>query len=57
MKNPKDATLLESDGTFWKCEGNQYYWWREGWGWCQYAGTTSQSFYNKFRPVMLTDDK
>lgn len=46
--------LQESDGTYWKSSDDQYYWWREGWGWVAYAGIKNQAFYNKFRPVMVS---
>lgn len=54
MKKPKGAMLQESDGTYWKSSDDQYYWWREGWGWVAYAGIKNQAFYNKFRPVMVS---
>ncbi len=59
MKRPPDATLLESDGTFWKCVDHQYYWWRNGWGWQPYVGKVTREFENKFLLVSnydLTDE-
>ena len=49
---PSDVTHAEIDGTSWKEENGNWFWWREGWGWIQYVGPKPQSFFNRFRLVM-----
>ncbi len=47
-KRPAGATHIESDGTYWKNEDADWYFWRDLWGWCQYVGQKNRSFLNKF---------
>lgn len=46
---PPDYTHIENDGTPWKYENNEWFFWRDGFGWIQYVGQKPTSFYNKFR--------
>ncbi|WP_347461049.1 hypothetical protein ABEF79_06945 [Acinetobacter sp. ANC 7454] len=48
---PEGATHIEFDGTYWKNLNNDWFFWREGWGWCQYVGLKNKSFFNKLTPV------
>ncbi|NNH86227.1 hypothetical protein [Acinetobacter terrae] len=48
---PPDMTHAETDGTPWKEENGNWFWWRKGWGWIQYVGPKPQSFFNRFRLV------
>lgn len=49
---PPDATHIENDGTYWlKTDSNDWFFWRNGWGWCQYVGIKNKSFYDKFRTI------
>ena len=46
---PPDYTHIEKDGTPWKNVNNDWYFWRDGWGWIQYVGQKNSNFFNKFR--------
>ncbi|WP_171334243.1 hypothetical protein [Acinetobacter sp. CFCC 10889] len=49
---PHGATHIENDGTYWmQTSTNEWYWWRDGWGWCQYVGAKNKGFYGKFRHI------
>jgi len=50
-KNPIGATHREADGTVWKNEKGQWYWWNQGWGWCQYVGMANANFHNKLTEI------
>ncbi|MEB5477283.1 hypothetical protein [Acinetobacter pollinis] len=40
----KQATHIENDGTYWRCENGLWYWWRDNFGWCGYIGKVDDSF-------------
>lgn len=46
---PPDYTHIENDGTPWENVNNDWFFWRDGWGWIQYVGPKPASFFNKFR--------
>jgi len=48
---PDGSTHFESDGTFWKNEKGMWYWWNQGWGWCQYVGMANANFHNKLTEI------
>lgn len=48
---PDGATHREADGTVWKNVKGQWYWWNQGWGWCQYVGMLNANFHNKLTEI------
>ncbi len=51
---PADATNIESDGTFWKCEKNMWFHWNEHFQkWFPYVGLVNQSFINARMPLLV----
>jgi len=48
---PYGSTHFENDGTFWRNEKGQWYWWNQGWGWCQYVGMANANFHNKLTEI------
>ena len=47
LKIPEGATNIESDGTFWKCDKNQWWHWNTHFQkWFPYVGEVNQNFLN-----------
>lgn len=54
MTQPSDATHIESDGTFWKCEKNLWYYMDERFDkWCPYVGLVDRNFLNARMPLVV----
>lgn len=55
MKNktkPNDASHVESDGTFWKLEKAEWFYWNPHFKkWCGYVGLKNKDFINKLMTV------
>lgn len=50
---PADATNIESDGTYWKCEKNMWSHWNEHFQkWMPYVGKVDQNFLNGRMPLV-----
>ena len=48
---PAGTTHVDRDGDYWKCDNGQWYFYRDGFGWCAYVGLKNQSFFAKLREI------